>query len=114
VPPGVPDPRPHVTGWFVEPDEQAKPLFVAMGRAVWGVAALEQHLLLELVRIIWEHDGPDGETAKKIKRLENLTGGQLLRELRGLGGYPRSSTSGSMMRSTVGTCSFTTRWRSPR
>jgi hypothetical protein len=79
------EPRPHVSGWFVEPDNEGRPLLVAIGRAVTGVAALEYHLLLELVRIIWERDGSGPETDGEIARLERLTGGQRLRELRRLG-----------------------------
>jgi hypothetical protein len=49
--------RPRVTGWFVEPDERAVPLLLAIGNVVWAAAGLEKSLLLELTRLRGEREG---------------------------------------------------------
>ncbi len=74
--------RPRVTGWFEEPDKASKPLLAAIGRAVWGAAALEQSLLLELLRLHVERKGE--LPAEAIARFERLPAGPLLKELRRL------------------------------
>jgi hypothetical protein len=79
----APEPRPRVTGWFVEPDEKAVPLLHAMGLVIWAAQALEKSLLLELARLRAERDGqfpPEPELSK----LEYLTAGPLLDQLRKL------------------------------
>jgi hypothetical protein len=45
------DPRPRVTGSFVEPDETARPLLMAIGRALFAAAGLEKTLQLEIARL---------------------------------------------------------------
>jgi hypothetical protein len=84
------DPRPRVTGFFVEPDEAGTPLAIAIGRAVVAAAALEKTLQLELARLLYiEHAGsgtePDSTLAHDLSRLDNFTAGRLLKELRRLG-----------------------------
>jgi hypothetical protein len=82
--------RPRVTGYFVEPDEYGAPLLLAIGRAVWGVAALEKTLQLELALILCERaaassDAQSDSFAKRLSRVEDLTAGQARHELRLLG-----------------------------
>ena len=82
-----PQPRPRVTAYFAEPDEQAAPLLTALGRVVLAAAGLENSLRLELAQLLFAaHAGKDGikdETlGKEVEELENLTAGQLLRRLR--------------------------------
>jgi hypothetical protein len=79
----VSDPRLRVTGWFVEPDEKSAPLLLAMGQVVWGAAALEKSLLLELARLRAERDG-QFPAEQELSRLEHLPAGPLLKELRKL------------------------------
>jgi hypothetical protein len=81
--------RPRVTAYFAEPDGEATPLLLAIGRAVLGVAGLEKMLLAELARLLVErHAGADEVTSRRVgeelARLERLPAGQLLAELRGL------------------------------
>jgi hypothetical protein len=83
------DPRPRATGSFVEPDETAGPLLMAIGRAVFAAAGLEKTLQLEIARLLSvrhaaEDATPSPTLGQELSRLENLTAGQLLRELRDL------------------------------
>lgn len=69
--------------YFADLDEQAVPFLAALGRAVVGVAALEANLRMELARLLAiEHGSDDGRLMKELARIERLTGGQLLGELR--------------------------------
>lgn len=76
--------RPRVTGYFIEPDEEATPLLVAMGRAVWAAAGLEKGLLLEIARLRAEREGLSPEFGDMLSRLENLPAGALHKALRAL------------------------------
>jgi hypothetical protein len=51
------DPRPRVTGWFLDPEEISVPLLVAIGRFVFTAAGLETALQLELLRLLWAQLG---------------------------------------------------------
>jgi hypothetical protein len=75
--------RSRVTGWFVEPDERAVPLLLAMGNVVWAAAGLEKSLLLELTRLRGEREG-QLPAEEEISKLERLTAGPLLEHLRKL------------------------------
>ncbi len=86
--------RPRVTGWFVDEDEQGRPLLLAMGRVVTGVAALEGHLKLELARFMSERAIAEGMANDEERRrkldtelagLDALTAGDLRRELQKFG-----------------------------
>jgi hypothetical protein len=80
--------RPRVTGSFIEPSEQASQLLVAVGRAVFAAAGLEQALQLELVRLILLHraaDRIDVNLDPELRRLRRLTAGGLLTEVRNKG-----------------------------
>jgi hypothetical protein len=79
----VSEPRPRVTGWFEEPDEAAAPLLRAMGRLVWGAAALEKALMLELARLRAEREARL-PAEQELSRLEHLPARPLLNELRKL------------------------------
>jgi hypothetical protein len=87
----VSDARPRVTAYFEEPDRdgEAVPLYLAVGRALLAVAGLEKMMLLEIAQLLVERN-PDASIAQnrklawELSRLECLTGGQLLRELRNL------------------------------
>lgn len=81
--------RPRVTARLDEPDEGAARLFVAVGRTVLAVAGLEQNLRLEITRLLIERNSAadvaqSAELDKELARIGELTGGQLLRELRRL------------------------------
>ena len=78
-------PPPRLTAHFLEPDDRTDPLLRAIGRAVWGVAALEKMLLAEVVRRRAEREGMTPELAGLVTRLEEHgTAGVLLGELRAL------------------------------
>src|SRR4051812_4966302 len=51
VPTNEPEERPRVTASFVDPDELARPLLIAIGRVVLAVAGLEKSMQLELSRL---------------------------------------------------------------
>lgn len=81
--------RPRVTAGLDEPDEGAARLFLAVGRAVLAVAGLEQNLRFEIARLLIERNSAasvaqSAELDKELARIGELTGGQLLRELRRL------------------------------
>lgn len=81
------DPRPRVTGWFVDPEDIAVPLLVAIGRFVFTAAGLEKALQLELVRLLWvslgsNTDEPNILFAKETASLQRLSAGALLARLR--------------------------------
>jgi hypothetical protein len=76
--------RPRVTGYFLEPDEESRPLLVAIGRAVMGAAALEKVLLLEIARVRAESEGLTPELGDELSRLEGLSAGVLHKTLRAL------------------------------
>lgn len=89
LPPGA-DPRPRVTGTFVEPDDEGSRLFVAIGRAVVGAGALEAALRVEAARLLYTrfatNNPPSSSTlGKALRKLDTLTAGGLLNVLRGLG-----------------------------
>jgi hypothetical protein len=81
--------RPRVVGSFVEPDDVAMPLLVAVGQALFAVAGLEKSLQLELIRLIVAgrpSDAPTrGLSLESLADVERLTAGQLLAQLRTLG-----------------------------
>lgn len=79
--------RPSVAAYFADLDEAATSLFTALGQVVVAVAALESNLRLELARLLLtsepRQDAVSDETLGKQKgRLESLTAGQLLAQLR--------------------------------
>jgi hypothetical protein len=81
--------RLRVTGRLDEPDEEAARLFIAVGRAVFMVAGLEHNLRLEITRLLVERNSATGvpqslKVDRELTRIGELTGGQLLRELRQL------------------------------
>jgi hypothetical protein len=83
------DTRPQVTAYFDEPDEASAPFFLAIGRAVLAVSGLEKMLLLEIAGLLTEHESVESLAAKpelgeELSKLERLTAGGLLRELRKL------------------------------
>jgi hypothetical protein len=85
--------RPRVIGWFVDEDERATPLLLAMGRVVTAVAGLEWHLKLELARFVTERVAAEGladqaqhnKLDKELASLRKLTGGKALNKLRKFG-----------------------------
>jgi hypothetical protein len=83
------DPRPRVTGYFVE-DPEGIPLSVAIGRAVVGAGSLEAALRLEAARLLHAQlaaSGVDVDSTlpNELSKLEKLTSGGLLEKLRKLG-----------------------------
>ncbi len=85
----MPDQHPDITAYFVEPDEHATPLLLAIGRVVFAAAGLENNLRLDLLRQICEREVSEhGQITERLaaeaQRTEALTGGQLLSELRSL------------------------------
>jgi hypothetical protein len=83
------DARPRVIASLVEPDPSATPLLLAVGHAIVAAAGLEKALQLELTRLLIERNTHNPDTAlstisQDLSRLDNLTAGQLLRELRTL------------------------------
>jgi hypothetical protein len=83
------DPRPRVTGYFVE-DPEGIPLSVAIGRAVVGAGSLEAALRLEAARLLHAQlaaggADPDSTLPEELSKLDNLTSGGLLQKLRKLG-----------------------------
>ncbi len=82
--------RPRAWGWFEPADETVAPLLVALGRLVWGAAALEKMLHLELARVHYERAEASGDPAGYRLRdilvaTEQLTGGQARSQLEVLG-----------------------------
>jgi hypothetical protein len=82
---------PSVPQWtaYFEPNEEVMPFFLAVGRAVLAVSSLEKMLLLETARLLVERNTDEGVTSiwkleQQLSRLERLTAGQLLHELRNL------------------------------
>jgi hypothetical protein len=78
-----------MTAYFDGPDEDGAPLFLAIGRAVLAVSTLEKMLLLEIARLLVERNPgagivPSDGLDQELARLEGLTAGLLLRELRRL------------------------------
>lgn len=81
--------RPQVTAYFDEPDERTAPFFLAIGQVILAVGGLEYMLLLEIARLFVERSSAAGalnlqELSKEVSRLERLTAGQRLGELRKL------------------------------
>jgi hypothetical protein len=86
----MPDGRPRVTAYLDKSDEELAPFLMAIGRVILAVGGLEQMLLLEIARLLVERNSTEGaapwtrELAEELSRLEGLTAGQRLRELRNL------------------------------
>jgi hypothetical protein len=82
------NPRPRVTGYFVE-DPEGLPLSVAIGRAVVGAGSLEAALRLEAARLLHAQLAagvdPDSTLPNELSKLDKLTSGGLLEKLRKLG-----------------------------
>ena len=82
--------RPRANGFLVEPDGEATRLLVALGRVVLAVSSLEKSLELELTRLLIvtraaQTRGTDRSVPELPPGIENMTAGQLLKRLRGLG-----------------------------
>jgi hypothetical protein len=63
-----------VTAYFEKPDEEAAPLFLAVGRAVLAVSSLEKTLLLEIARLLAERDPPAEGIAPSQNWTRNFRG----------------------------------------
>lgn len=88
------DARPSVAAYFADLDEDAIPLFTALGQVVVGAAALEVNLRLELAQLLvaaraGQGHAEDDTLAEQIAELATLTAGQLLGRLRERG-LPKS------------------------
>jgi len=88
--PAEADPRPPVTGMFVEPDEEGARLFLAIGRAVVGAGALEAALRVEAARLLYTRavtDNPAGASTlgQELRQLDKLPAGGLRTVLQSLG-----------------------------
>jgi hypothetical protein len=87
--PAEADPRPRVTGTFVEPDEEGAHLFLAIGRAVVGASALEAALRVEAARLLYTSAVTDPAGAstlgQELRQLDKLPAGGLRTVLQRLG-----------------------------
>lgn len=88
--PAEADPRPRVSGTFVEPDEEGSRLFVAIGRAVVGAGALEAALRVEAARLLYTRYATGNPTSgstlgQELRRLDKLPAGGLFNVLQNLG-----------------------------
>jgi hypothetical protein len=81
------DERLRVQGRFTDPDEAAAPLLMAIGRAVFCVAGLENALQMEVSRLLLAQAVAAGQPLdeRRLSALDTETVGRLLSRLRELG-----------------------------
>jgi hypothetical protein len=76
----------QVNAYFVDLDPEDAPIFVAVGRAVWGIAAFEKALLVEILDRRAKREGLTRTLMRSLAWLEKHgTGDALLRNLDSLG-----------------------------
>jgi hypothetical protein len=78
--------QPQVTAYFADLDPEDAPIFIAIGRAVWGIAAFEKALLVEILDRRAKREGLTPTLMRSLVWLETHgTGDALLRNLAPLG-----------------------------
>jgi hypothetical protein len=76
----------QVNAYFADLDPEDAPIFVAIGRAVWGIAAFEKALLVEILDRRAKREGLTPTLMRSLAWLEQHgTGDALLRNLDSLG-----------------------------
>jgi hypothetical protein len=76
----------QVNAYFADLDPEDAPIFVAVGRAVWGIAAFEKALLVEILDRRAKREGLTPTLMRSLAWLEKHgTGDALLRNLDSLG-----------------------------